>query len=96
MDKIGANPEVAFALSGEEGAAFGGAPTGEAISPGKGGTHGYFPDFQEIRTGFIAYGPGIRAGGSIPVMNLRDIAPFIAKVLGFSFPSADGKVPDGL
>jgi len=96
LDEIGGNPEVALALSGENGAAFGGASTGELIRPGKGGTHGYFPDFQEIRTGFITCGPGIRAGGVISLMNLRDIAPFIARVLGFDFPSADGKVPKGL
>jgi hypothetical protein len=29
-------------------------------------------------------------------MNLRDIAPVVAKILGFSFPSADGKIPSGL
>jgi predicted AlkP superfamily pyrophosphatase or phosphodiesterase len=96
MKAIGGNPEVPLALSGENGASFGGAFSGEAIKPGRGGTHGYFPDFREIQTGFIIYGPGIRQGGVIPVMNLRDIAPVVAKILGFSFPSADGKIPSGL
>ncbi len=96
MDKIGANRDAEFALSGENGASFGGAFTGEAIKPGKGGSHGYFPDFKEIRTGFIAYGPNIKAGGVIEIMNERDIAPTVAKILGFDFPSADGKVPNGI
>lgn len=96
MKSIGGNPEVAFALSGENGASFGGSFTGEAVLPGKGGSHGYFPDFKEIRTGFIAYGPGIKKGGVVKEMNERDITPVIAKILGVSFPSADGKVPIGI
>jgi predicted AlkP superfamily pyrophosphatase or phosphodiesterase len=96
MDAIGGNPEVEFALSGLNGAAFGGAVSGEAVRPGHGGQHGYFPDFFEIRTGFVACGPGIRKGGVIPEMNERDIAPSVAKLLGLSFPSAVGKVPKEL
>jgi hypothetical protein len=96
IDAVGGNPEVALALSGENGAAFGNELTGAAIRPGKGGTHGYYPDFQQIKTGFLAVGPDITQGGVIKQMNLRDIAPIVAKALGFSFPTADGKVPAGL
>jgi predicted AlkP superfamily pyrophosphatase or phosphodiesterase len=96
MDKIGGNPDVEFALSGLNGASFGSGMTGEAVRPGKGGTHGYFPDFFEIRTGFVAHGPGIRKGGVIQEMSERDTAPSVAKLLGLSFPSAIGKVPLGL
>jgi len=96
LDGIGANPEVALALSGENNASLNGAFKGEAVKPGKGGSHGYFPDFFEIRTGFVAYGPGIKKGGVIPVMNERDIAPSVAKLLGINFPSAAGKIPEGL
>jgi predicted AlkP superfamily pyrophosphatase or phosphodiesterase len=96
LNAIGGNPEVALALSGENGASFGNEMTGEPVKPGHGGTHGYFPDFREIRTGFVAAGPGIRKGGEIPLMNLRDIAPALAKILGLSFPSAVGKIPAGL
>ena len=96
MDAVGANPEPAFALSGLNGAAFGNDTTGQAVTPGKGGTHGYYPDFREIRTGFIIAGPGIAQGGTIHEMNLRDIAPIVAKILGISFPSAQGKIPEGV
>ncbi len=96
LDEIGANPEVAFALSGENNASLNGAYKGEAIKPGKGGSHGYFPDFFEIRTGFVAYGPGITKGGVIKEMNERDIAPTVAKLLGINFPSAKGVIPQGL
>jgi hypothetical protein len=96
LDAAKANPEVALALTGENGASFGGASTGEATRPGKGGAHGYFPDFHEIQTGFVATGPGIKKGGVIPAMNVRDIAPAVAKLLAFPFPSAEGKIPAGL
>lgn len=96
LDRIGANPEVALALSGLSGASFGNEAAGPAVKPAHGGTHGYFPDFREIQTGFVAHGPGIRQGGMITVMNLKDIAPTVAELLGIPFPSADGKVPEGL
>jgi predicted AlkP superfamily pyrophosphatase or phosphodiesterase len=97
LDKVGGNPEVAFALSGENGASFGNGMSGEAVKPRKpGGAHGYYPDFAEIRTGFIAAGPGINKGAEIKQMSLKDLAPLIAKYLGLSLPTAEGKIPAGL
>jgi len=66
------------------------------VKPGRGGTHGYFPDFHEIQTGYVAYGPGIKKGGVIQEMNQRDQAVIVAKLLGLSLPTAEGKIPDGL
>jgi hypothetical protein len=91
MDAIGGNPEVEFALSGLKGTAFGNAFTGEAVTPAHGGQHGYFPDFYEIRTGFVACGPGVKKGGVIREMNEQDIAPTVASLLRLNFPSAVGK-----
>jgi len=96
IESIGGNPEVALCLTGENGAAFSNASSGELTKPGKGGTHGFFPDTREIQTGFIAYGPVIRKGKMIHEMNLRDIAPLVAKLLNISFTTAAGKVPEGI
>jgi len=96
MDKGGYNPNVAFALTGEHDAAFSIASTGDAVKPGKGGTHGHFPDTKNIRTGLVAHGPGIRKGAVIETMNLRDMTPIIVKLLGIPFPKVDGKIPAGL
>jgi len=96
LDAIGANPEVPLALTGLNGTSFGGAFTGDDIKPGHGGTHGYFPNFKDIQTGFIAYGPGIRKGRVIPEMNERDICSVVATLLGLRLPTATGKVPAGL
>jgi hypothetical protein len=96
MDHIGGNPDVEFALSGLNGASFGNGVTGDAIRPGHGGQHGYFPDFYEIRTGYVAYGPGVRKGAVINEMDQKDQAAIIARILGLDLPSAEGKVPKGL
>jgi predicted AlkP superfamily pyrophosphatase or phosphodiesterase len=96
MNGVGANPEVVFALTAENEASFGNANTGDAIRMSKGGAHGHFPDTKEIRTGLIAHGPGIKRGAVIPVMDVRDMAPIISKLLGLSFPPAEGKIPAGL
>ena len=96
LEKIGGNPEAALALSGLDGAAFGNAVSGDAVRAGHGGQHGYFPDFYEIRTGYVAHGPGIRKGAVIKEMDQRDQAAIVARLLGLDFPSADGRVPKGL
>jgi predicted AlkP superfamily pyrophosphatase or phosphodiesterase len=96
LDKVGGNPEVALALSGENNTSFGNAMTGEVIKAGHGGAHGYYPDFREIRTGFVACGPGIKNGVVINEMDLRDITPVLTRLLGLSLPSVDGRIPAGL
>jgi predicted AlkP superfamily pyrophosphatase or phosphodiesterase len=96
IDKGGYNPNVAFALTGEHDAAFSAASIGNAVRNGKGGTHGYFPDTKNIRTGLVAHGPGIRKGAVIEEMNLRDMTPIMVKLLGITFPKVDGKIPAGL
>ncbi|HEY6899054.1 MAG TPA: ectonucleotide pyrophosphatase/phosphodiesterase [Puia sp.] len=96
LDAIGGNPEVEFALSGENGTSFGNGMTGEAVRPGHGGSHGYFPDFFEIRTGFVAAGPGVRKGGVIKEMSERDTAPAVARLLGLDMPGVEGKAPSEL
>jgi predicted AlkP superfamily pyrophosphatase or phosphodiesterase len=96
LNKVGANPEVAFALSAENDASFGNLATGESVKPGKGGTHGHFPDTKNIRTGLILHGPGIRKGTVVEEMNLRDMAPIISKLLGLSMPPMEGSIPKNL
>jgi predicted AlkP superfamily pyrophosphatase or phosphodiesterase len=96
LDAIGADPNAALALAPIQGITFGTAMEGDLIRSAKGGTHGYFPDFKEIQTGFVAFGRGINKGVVIPEMGLEDIAPLIAKLLKIDFPSADGTLYPGL
>src|SRR5581483_1339059 len=91
MDEVGANPLAAFALSAENGGAFSNSMKGEAVKPGHGGTHGHYPDFQNIKTGYVICGPGIKKGAVIKGMNQWDQAAVICKLLGLSMPTMDGK-----
>ncbi|WP_315815509.1 ectonucleotide pyrophosphatase/phosphodiesterase [Paraflavitalea speifideaquila] len=94
--KAGGDPEAVLALAAVQGIAFNGAATGEEFRATKGGTHGYFPDFSEIQTGFVASGAGIKRGGVLPVMSLTDVAPTIAQLLGIELKQASGTVYPGM
>jgi predicted AlkP superfamily pyrophosphatase or phosphodiesterase len=96
MDAIGADGTAAFALTAKQGYAFNGAASGDFIRAGKGGTHGFYPDFKEIQTGFVAFGYGIKKGIVIPQMGLVDIAPLISKLLKLDLPAGDGVLLEGL
>lgn len=96
LNSIGGNPEVEFAISGLNGASFGNAENGDAIKAVKtSGAHGYFPDTKNIRAGFIAFGKTVNKG-SVDEMNERDITSVVIKALGLNFPTAEGKLPEGL
>jgi hypothetical protein len=96
LDAVGADGTAAFALAGKQGYTFNGSATGEFIRAAKGGTHGFFPDFKEIQTGFVAFGHGIKKGVVIPQMGLVDIAPLISKLLKLDMPAGDGVLLEGL
>ena len=97
LDRIGADPRVPFALTSQQGVRMGAGAVGPAIKPSNGGTHGFFPtDFPEIRTGFIGWGAGFRAGMTIPEMGLEDVAPLVAELLGLPFSAPDGIAPSGV
>ena len=94
--KSGADPDAVLALAAVQGIAFNSASTGEEFRAAKGGTHGYYPDFNEIQTGFVASGAGIKKGGVLPVMSLTDVAPTIAYLLGIELKQAVGVVYPGM
>lgn len=96
MDRIGAATDVQLALAPIPGIAMISNNKGEAVTSTHGGTHGYFPDFPEIQTGFIVSGAGIAKGTVIPQMGLEDIAPLIAKLLGLNYTAPDGVLFPGL
>ena len=74
LAQIGADPHAVLALAPIPGISFSASSKGEVIKPAKGGTHGFFPDFDEIKTGFIAWGAGIKSGVEIQEMDLVDVA----------------------
>jgi len=91
LTAIGADPTVQLALTGKNGTAFGGGTsklteTFEKVR----GTHGYFPDHRQIRTGFVAMGPGLKKGTIVQHMRLLDVTPLIVQLTGIRFPQTDG------
>jgi hypothetical protein len=51
--------------------------------------HGYWPDLPEMNASFFTLGPGIPAGRSLGLMDMRAIAPTLAQILGLPLPSAE-------
>jgi predicted AlkP superfamily pyrophosphatase or phosphodiesterase len=91
LTMIGADPNVPLALSGLKGTTFGGGTTKLVENFDKvRGTHGFFPDHQQIKTGFVAMGPGLKKGVVIQNMRLLDVTPLIVNLTGIDFPKTDG------
>jgi hypothetical protein len=96
LEKAGADPHAALALTPLPGIAIGNASEGEVLRPARGGTHGYYPDFPEIMTGLVGAGAGLNKGVEIPEMGMQDIAPIIARLLGLKFETPDGVLMVGV
>jgi predicted AlkP superfamily pyrophosphatase or phosphodiesterase len=94
LRKSGADSNAVLALAAEKGYAFSGSISGEVVKASRGGSHGYFPDFADIQTGFIGSGSGLRKGVELSVIEMVDIAPLIAKLLGLDFKKADDKLAE--
>lgn len=92
----GADPSVRLALTAAPGITFTAAPDRPVLGPSGGGTHGYYPDFPEVLTGFVGFGSGFRAQAVADEMAMEDIAPLIARLLGLQFEAPDGVVLEGL
>jgi hypothetical protein len=52
------------------------------------GTHGYLPSFPEMRASFFVLGEGVAHGRDLGIIDMRQIAPTVASILGVSLPTA--------
>jgi predicted AlkP superfamily pyrophosphatase or phosphodiesterase len=55
------------------------------------GTHGYLPELPEMNSSLVLHGPGVPAGRSLDIVDMRDIAPTLAALLGVKLQAADGR-----
>jgi predicted AlkP superfamily pyrophosphatase or phosphodiesterase len=92
LKESGADPNAVLALAGTDGTAFGNAVKGDLVRESRGGTHGYYPDFPGIQTGFIVSGPNVKKGTVLPLIEMVDIAPFIARLLNVDFNGRESKL----
>jgi predicted AlkP superfamily pyrophosphatase or phosphodiesterase len=58
------------------------------------GMHGYWPDVAEMSASFFAMGAGVKAEKSIGVIDMRAIAPTLARYLGVALPKAEEEALD--
>jgi len=92
LHKRGGYPPASFFVSLKPGWKTGSSLTDPLLSKVKlGGTHGELPDVPELRASFFLVGPGVPAGKSLGLIDMRSIAPTLAHAARLSLPSADGE-----
>jgi predicted AlkP superfamily pyrophosphatase or phosphodiesterase len=92
LHKLGGYPNASFFVSLKPGWRAGSAMTAPVVTKVKpGGTHGELPDLSDLRAAFFLAGPGVPAGNNLGVIDMRDVAPTLAKKAGLLLPSAEGK-----
>lgn len=96
LNQVGADPNAAFGIAPIPGVAMSSSATGNDVVSGGGGTHGYFPEFKQIETGFVAFGAGVQKGKTIHIMGLEDVAPLISELLQLDFEAPDGVLLPGI
>jgi predicted AlkP superfamily pyrophosphatase or phosphodiesterase len=90
--KLGGNPEASFYVSFAPNAyagAFKGRDAPLVGPSGSKGTHGYFPTSPLMRSSFMMMGKGVAKGRNLGEIDMRAIAPTLAKVMGVALPDAE-------
>ncbi len=90
--KLGGFPEAAFVIGTKPGFYVGGSfdlPVIRSLKPG--GGHGFLPELTEMDSSFFIAGAGIPAGKNLGRIDMRDIAPTLAGLLGVKLPTAEGR-----
>ena len=81
-------------LFAEEGSVFSDTADGDLPfieKPERGGSHGHDASLPDLHATFVTWGAGIRPGINLGEISNIDVAPTIAKLLGFSIPHAEGR-----
>jgi predicted AlkP superfamily pyrophosphatase or phosphodiesterase len=91
-DRVGGNPAASFYIGFEPGASAGSFEGPESPLykrfPAV-GTHGYLPSEPMMRSTFMLLGKGIARGKSLGVIDMRAIAPTLAKIMGTRMEQAE-------
>jgi predicted AlkP superfamily pyrophosphatase or phosphodiesterase len=92
MKKRGGFPDAAFVVVLKQGYYLVGAGlTGTMVAPipGRRGSHGFSPEFPEMRASFFMAGAGIAHHRDLGVIDMRQIAPTVARILNVPMPTAN-------
>jgi predicted AlkP superfamily pyrophosphatase or phosphodiesterase len=90
MAKRGTFPDATFLVVLKPGYYCGTATSGDLVTdiPGSRGSHGFSPEYPEMRASFFALGTGIAHHRDLGVVDMRQIAPTVAGILGVPMPTA--------
>ena len=89
--RLGGDPDVLLIIEPIEGYTAGmGVDGGFVVAASRHGDHGFLPTEPRMYTGLIASGAGVRQGIAVPLTRQIDIAPTVARLLGFELTEADG------
>ncbi len=89
---LGGFSDAAFIVGLKPGYKTGGSLTGAVMRTGKaGGAHGYLPGHRDMEASFFIIGPGITAGRDLGRIDMRDVAPTLAGMMGITLPAAEGR-----
>ena len=83
-------PDAAFLVVLKPGYYTGPATTGSLVTEiqGNRGSHGFSPEYPEMRASFFAVGVGIAQHRDLGVIDMRQIAPTVAGILKVPMPTA--------
>jgi hypothetical protein len=97
MIQRGADPQAWFGLEAEPGFAFEDDRLGAPLAPARSrAAGGYLRESADQRTGFVAFGRGVRRGLDVPRMSQLDVAPTLATLLGVPLEPTAGRALVGL
>jgi predicted AlkP superfamily pyrophosphatase or phosphodiesterase len=89
IEKLGGFPNATFVVDLQTDFQLGNSMLGEMITPAPStGMHGYLPSHPEMRASFFLLGKGVAAGRNLGVIDMRQIAPTLAKILGVTLKDA--------
>lgn len=92
MAKLGGNPAATFTINLKPGFVtdiFRGANTPIVGPTPVKGMHGYFPGPANLQSTFMIMGKGVRASKDLGQIDMRAIAPTLAKMMGATLPDAE-------
>jgi predicted AlkP superfamily pyrophosphatase or phosphodiesterase len=90
IKRRGAFPDAAFLVVLQPGYYTGSGINGNLVTeiPTTKGSHGFSPEYPEMRSSFFAVGAGIARHRDLGLVDMRQIAPTVAKILKVQMPTA--------
>ncbi len=92
ISQVGGFPDASFVVVLKPGYYAGSNLSGDIVSdmPAGRGGHGFSPEYADMRASFFVSGRDIARHRNLGIIDMRQIAPSLAQLLGVNLPTADG------